>query len=155
MQNSAAEESGLGVENSPMRKRKQTNKSRRSVARKMEDPALPLRRLARDARGDRSNVHLSDFPGDRRDVERDVAAARGRRSGGAHRRRGDQQHQELPVPRTFLRTERETRDERSASRPLNLLPLTFRGLSVSSYNASGVPTPSRRMCVNTAIITLC
>lgn len=68
----------------------------------MKDLAKLLRRLARDAsRGGRRNIlYLSDFPGDLRRNEHVVERAYGRRSGGAHRRRGDQQHQELSIHRT-------------------------------------------------------
>lgn len=68
----------------------------------MEDPAKALRRLARDAPrncGRPSTVYLPDFPGDRRQSERGAAEVSGRRGGGAHRRRGDHQHQELSVYR--------------------------------------------------------
>lgn len=68
----------------------------------MEDLAKLLRRLARDAlHGDRANIlYLSDFPGVLWRNKHVAERAYGRQSGGAHRRRGDRQHQELSIHRT-------------------------------------------------------
>lgn len=68
----------------------------------MEDLAKLLRRFARDApRGGHPNIlYLSDFPGDLRRNEHVAERAYGRQSGGAHRRWGDHQHQELSIHRT-------------------------------------------------------
>lgn len=59
----------------------------------MEDPAKPLRRLARDDvsrdRGRSNTVYLPDFPSDRRRNDRDAMGVSDRRSSCAHCRRGD------------------------------------------------------------------
>lgn len=81
-----------------------------------------------------NTVYLPDFPGDRhRDGHDTTVGARGRRggAGGAHRRRGDHQHQEVSVHRM-----RATRPSLSRTQPLNLSP--FKGIGI---------VPLTRTCV--------
>lgn len=72
------------------------------MAQKIEDLTKLLRQLARDVpRGGCPNIlYLSDFPGGLRRNEYVAERLYGRQSGSAHRRRGNQQHQELSIHRT-------------------------------------------------------